>query len=78
MVICLYTCQSVLNLQNWGLVISAVNCGNFAAGIFMNVSDAVAVAIELDEVDKAGGCCWCRNIAFMSPRVVTPISLSPL
>ena len=44
----------------------------------MNVGDAVAVAIELDEVDKAGGCCWCRIIAFMSPRVVTPISLSPL
>ena len=74
LLICLYTYQSVLNLRNLGFIISAVNCGNFAASVFMNVGDIIGVVTGLEEVDEAGGCCRCHNIAFMSPRLVIPNS----
>ena len=40
----------------------------------MNVGDVVGVVIGLYQVDEVGGCCWCLNIAFMSPRVLIPNS----
>ena len=67
LVICLYTYQSVLNLRNLGFIFSA-------ASVFMNVGDVIGGVTGLEEVAEAGGCCRCRNIAFMSPRVVIPNS----